>query len=166
MKTTSVARRVALAGMIAALYAALTLLQNFLLPGSASAAIQFRVAEALMMLCVFSRVPVAGLTVGCAIANLSSGMSWDIVIGAVATLVAGLLIHATRKITVKGFPVLSLLFPALCNAVIIGIELTVYFGGKLLVNADYVAIGEIVVSVVVGIPFYYLCEKINIKRYF
>jgi len=170
MKKTSVSRRVAIAGMIAALYAALTLLQNFLLPGSASAAIQFRVAEALMMLCLFSPTAIAGFTIGCAIANLSSGMSWDIVIGAFATLLAGLLIYATRKTTIKGFPLLSLLFPALCNGVIIGLEIALYQGvfrwSEFLTFGACVALGEVVVSVVLGIPFFYLCKKIDIQRYF
>ena len=40
--------------VIAALYVVLTVLQNALLPGSASMAVQFRVAEALCVLALFS----------------------------------------------------------------------------------------------------------------
>lgn len=38
------------AAVIAAMYAALTYAQNFLLPGTTSAAVQFRVSEALNVL--------------------------------------------------------------------------------------------------------------------
>ena len=161
-----ISRRVALAGMIGALYAALTLLQNALFPGSASADIQFRVAEAMMMLCLFSPTAIAGLTIGCAVANISSGMPWDIVVGPVATLLAGLMIYAMRKITFKGFPFLSLIFPAVCNGVIVGLELTLYFKTPLLLNMAYVALGEVVVSSILGIPFFYQCKKIDIQKYF
>ena len=40
--------------IIAALYAALTYAQNFLLPGTTSAAVQFRVSEALNVLALFT----------------------------------------------------------------------------------------------------------------
>ena len=40
--------------ILAALYVALTYLQNWLLPGTTSAAIQFRASEAL---CIFARQP-------------------------------------------------------------------------------------------------------------
>ena len=39
---------------IAAMYAALTYAQNLLLPGTTSAAVQFRVSEALNVLALFS----------------------------------------------------------------------------------------------------------------
>ena len=162
------AKRIVLAGMIGALYATLTILQNLLLPGSASQAIQFRVSEALMMLALFSPTAVYGLTAGCAIANIFGGMPIDIAVGSIATLLAGLLIYRTRNITLKGFPILSLLFPALCNGIIVGAELTFYSGqfkwGAFLTAGACVALGEIVVSAVIGIPFYYLMKKFNISK--
>ena len=60
------------AAVIAALYAALTILQNTLLPGTASMAVQFRVAEVLTILAIFTPAAIPGLTVGCVIANISS----------------------------------------------------------------------------------------------
>lgn len=47
--------------IIAALYAALTYAQNFLLPGTTSAAVQFRVSEALNVLALFTPLLYLGL---------------------------------------------------------------------------------------------------------
>lgn len=63
--------------VIAAMYAALTILQNVLFPGSASMAVQFRVSEVLTVLALFTPAAIPGLTVGCVIANLSSLPRWD-----------------------------------------------------------------------------------------
>ena len=60
------------AAVIAALYAALTILQNTLLPGTASMAVQFRVAEVLTILAVFTPAAIPGLRIGCVFANISS----------------------------------------------------------------------------------------------
>ena len=46
--------------IIAALYAALTYAQNFLLPGTTSAAVQFRVSEALNVLALFTPAAIPG----------------------------------------------------------------------------------------------------------
>ena len=56
--------------IIAALYAALTYAQNFLLPGTTSAAVQFRVSEALNVLALFTPAAIPGLTLGCVLSNL------------------------------------------------------------------------------------------------
>ena len=62
---------IVLAAAIAALYATLTMLQNLLLPGSASMAVQFRVSEVLTVFSVFTSAAVPGLTIGCILANIS-----------------------------------------------------------------------------------------------
>ena len=56
---------------IAAMYAALTYAQNLLLPGTTSAAVQFRVSEALNVLALFTPAAIPGLTLGCVLSNLS-----------------------------------------------------------------------------------------------
>ncbi len=153
--------------MIGTLYFLLTILQATLFPGSTSAAIQFRASEAMMMLALYSPWAIYGLTIGCCVANISGGIPLDIVIGGFATLLAGILIYRTRRITVKGFPLLSLLFPALCNGIIIGAEIQLLYVGfwnwtGFLIQAGCVALGEIGVSVILGIPFYYYCQKIHL----
>ena len=67
-KTT---RLIAHAALIAAMYATLCHLQNILVPESASMAIQFRVAEALCVLACFTPTAIVGLTLGCALFNLT-----------------------------------------------------------------------------------------------
>ena len=90
-KTTYVAQ----AGMIAAVYAAATLITMFLLQGLAWGPIQFRISEAVCVLAVLTPAAVPGLTIGCVIANLVSlaingtgalGLL-DVVFGSLATCV-------------------------------------------------------------------------------
>ena len=84
------------AAVIAALYAVLTILQNTLLPGTASAAVQFRVSEALTILAVFTPAAIPGLTVGCVIANISSLSTlgpYDMIFGSRASLLAAVLMY-------------------------------------------------------------------------
>ena len=59
------------AAIIAALYAVLTHMQNLILPGSASWAIQMRLSEALCVLAFFTPAAVPGLTIGCLLFNLT-----------------------------------------------------------------------------------------------
>ena len=58
--------------ILAALYVALTYLQNWLLPGTTSAAIQFRASEALCIFALFTPAAIPGLTVGCLLFNISA----------------------------------------------------------------------------------------------
>ena len=143
--------------MIAALYAALTYLQNFLIPGSASWAIQFRASEALCVLALFTPAAIPGLTVGCALFNLTfaGSLPLDVPVGGLATLLAAWAMYGLRKVQIKGYPCLAMLMPALTNAVLVGWELSVYIGGGFWLNALYVAIGEVAVLLTLGTALYY-----------
>ena len=145
------------AAIIAALYAVLTHLQNILLPGSATWAIQMRVSEALCVLAFFTPAAIPGLTVGCLVFNITyaAALPLDFLVGSLATLLASGGMWLTRKVTVKGYPLLGMLMPALCYAIMVGWELTVYIGGGFAVNALYVAIGEAAVLLSVGTALYY-----------
>ena len=149
------------AAIIAALYAVLTHMQNLLLPGSATWAIQMRMSEALCVLAFFTPAAIPGLTLGCLVFNLTfaAALPLDFVIGSAATLLAALGMWKTRRATLKGFPLPGLLMPALSNAVLVGWELTVYIGGGFLLNAVYVAIGEAVVLLTLGSALYYAIKK-------
>ena len=140
------------AALIAALYAALTHGQNLLLPNSASMAIQFRASEALCVLAFFTPAAIPGLTIGCLLFNLTSGaaLPLDFLVGSAATMSAAWVMWATRRYTIRRFPV-SLLMPALTNAILVGWELTVYIGGGFWLNALYVAIGEAAVLLTLGL---------------
>ena len=63
-------QNIAQAGVIAALYAALTLLTLTFLGGLAFGPIQLRLSEAVCVLALFTSNAIPGLTIGCAIANL------------------------------------------------------------------------------------------------
>lgn len=149
-------RRIAQGAIIAALYAVLTHMQNILLPGSASMAIQFRLSEALCVLAFFTPSAIYGLAVGCLIFNITSSMALplDFLVGSLATLCAAWVMWTTRRWTVKGCPLFGLLQPALTNAFLVGWELTVYIGGGFWLNALYVAIGELAVLLTLGYALY------------
>ncbi len=143
--------------MIAAAYVALTYLQNIIFPNSTSFAIQFRASEALCVLSLFTPVAILGLSVGCLLFNLSYAMALplDPVMGTLATFLATGSMYILRNIKLRKFPLLSLLMPALFNALLIGWELEIYIGGGFWLNALYVAIGEGAVLLTLGTALYY-----------
>jgi uncharacterized membrane protein len=142
--------------IIAAMYAALCHLQNLLLSGSASMAIQFRVAEALCVLAMFTSAAIPGLTVGCFVFNLtfSGALPLDIVFGTLASFLAGQTMWWLRKHRWVAFAM-----PALFNAVLVGWELTVYIGQAFWFNALCVAIGEAVVLYTLGAALHEVTSK-------
>ena len=150
-------RFLAYGALIAALYVALTHLQNALLPGSATWAIQFRVSEALCVLALFTPAAIPGLTLGCLLFNISfaGALPLDFLVGSLATLLATAGMYGLRKLTVGGYPLVAMLLPAVSNAVLVGWELNVYVGGAFWLNALYVAIGELVVLLSLGTLLYY-----------
>lgn len=146
------ARHIAYAAIIAAMYVALTHLQNLLLPGSATWAIQFRVSEALCVLAFFTPTAISGLTVGCFLFNLSyaGALPLDVLVGSLATLLAATGMYLSRRIKIRKTPILGLLMPALTNGLLVGWELAVYIGGGFWMNAAYVAAGETAVLLSLG----------------
>ncbi len=154
-------RRLAQAAIIAALYAVLTHSQNLLLPGSATWAVQFRLSEALCVLALFTPAAIPGLAVGCLIFNLTSAgaLPLDFLVGSLASGQAAALMHLTRRITLRGFPLPALLMPALCNGLLVGWELTVHVGGGFWLNAAYVALGEAAVLLTLGTALYYAIRR-------
>lgn len=159
-------RKLAHAALIAALYVVLTHFQNILLPNSASFAIQCRLSEALCVLALFTPAAVGGLTIGCMLFNLTfaGALPLDWFVGALATLCATLAMRALKDTRLSGFPLLSMLMPALFNAIFVGWELTVYIGNPFWLNALYVAIGEAIVLLSVGVVVFRLLEKRGLAR--
>lgn len=161
------------AAVIAALYAVLTILQNTLLPGSASMAVQFRVSEILTILAVFTPAAIPGLTIGCIIANISSLSvlgPYDMIFGSCASLVAALLMYAFRNVRWFSLPILSALMPAIANGIFVGFEIEFFFveGGfhfaDFLLQGGLVALGELGVLIVLGLPLAKLLEKQNLVK--
>lgn len=171
MKTKNV--HVVQAGLIVALYFVLTLISNAM--GLAFGPIQVRLSEILCILPVFTPAAIPGLCIGCALSNLASpyGIA-DILIGTFATLLAAVLTRVLRNVKVKGYPLISSLMPVICNAVIIGAELTFFLAdGKsakittFLLTALEVGIGELISVVIIGLMvFYKVLSKPNISKIF
>lgn len=155
-KTSNRVRFLAVAGLIAGLYTALTVA---LAPFSFGI-VQCRVAEALTILAAYSPASIVGLTTGCFLSNLLSmganpAGAWDLLLGPLATGLAAVLSYWLRGIRWGGLPVLSTLPPVVTNALIVGTELTFAFGPVAWWNwglmAGSVAIGQAVACVVGGL---------------
>lgn len=153
--------------IIAAAYAALTLAIYPLSYG----AVQFRFSEVLTILPVFTPAAIPGLTVGCFIANITGPYSWiDAIFGTAATLLASLCTYYARNIKLKNIPFLSFFFPVIFNAVIIGLEINLFFlpQGEVftfagfLISALWVGLGEMVVCYLLGTPLYLAVAKTKI----
>ena len=161
-------REITYGAMIAAAYVALCYLQNALVPNSASFAIQFRVAEALCVLALFTPAAIGGLSVGCFLFNISyaGALPLDAVVGTAATFLAAGGMVLTRNLKVKGYPLLAMLLPAVMNALLVGWELAVYIGGGFWLNAFYVAVGELAVLLTLGTALYYALKSKRLSRLF
>ena len=154
------------AAIIAALYAVLTHLQNLILPGSASWAIQCRLSEALCVLALFTPSAIPGLAVGCLIFNITfaAALPLDWIIGSLATLAATMAMWVLRRCVIRGIPFPALLMPALFNAVLVGWELSLYIGGGFWLNALYVAIGELAVLFTLGCLLYVAIRRRGLDK--
>ena len=153
--------------LIAALYVALTYLQNFLLPGTTSMAIQFRLSEALCVLALFTPAAIPGLTPGCLIFNISYShtLPLDFLLGTLATFLAVGGMYLTRRWTIKGYPIIAMLLPAITNALLVGWEISIYVGGGFFMNALYVAIGEAAVLLIAGTALFYAIKARNLDAW-
>ena len=159
MPSIRLPRQMALAGVIAAIYAALTLL----LPIPSYLGVQFRVAEAMTLLPFLCPAAIPGLTLGCLLYNVSWSQSLplDWLVGSLATCLATACMWGLRKVKIAKCPFLALLMPAVWNAPLVGWELAVYLGESGFtwpvfgLNALYVFLGEAIVLLVLGTLLYY-----------
>ena len=118
MKSNYLAR----VGVIAAAYAACTLIALLFLGSLAWGPIQFRVSEALCVLALFTPAAIPGLTLGCVIANVmnivisGTGMlgMLDVVFGSLATFAGALFTWKMRR-----HPLVALAGPVFANALIV-----------------------------------------------
>lgn len=161
------------AAVIAAMYAALTILQNVILPGTASMAVQVRVSEALNVLTMLTPAAIPGLTIGCVVANLTAVefLPLDMIIGSLATLLAGILMYKCRNIRFKKLPLLSCLMPVIFNGIFVGAEIAYFMAQEgtgffvaFLTNAAFVALGELISVYVLGLPLFKALENRKIFR--
>ena len=157
MPSIRLPRQMALAGVIAAVYAALTLI----LPIPSYLGVQFRVAEAMTVLPFLCPAAIPGLTVGCFLANLlGSPMPVDWICGTAATLLAALWTARLKNRFLTPLP------PVLCNAVIVGAEIAWFFPTEGMTfwaaygfNALTVGLGELLVCYLLGLPLLRWAER-------
>jgi uncharacterized membrane protein len=154
-------RHLAHGAMIGAMYVALCHGQNLIFPQSASFVIQFRVAEALCVLALFTPAAAPGLTAGCFLFNLTfaGALPLDMVVGSLATFLSALTMSRLKKV-----PFLAFLMPAVWNGLLVGWELAVYIGGGFWMNAVYVAIGEAAVLLTLGAALYRVLRRSPLGR--
>ena len=175
----STVRKITFAGVIAAVYFTLTLLLTPISFGN----IQARLSEALTLLALLAPEAIWGVTLGCLLSNVFGVLMGtnilgvlDIVIGTLATLMAGYLTYRFRKIRIKGIPWLSAFMPIIFNGIFIGLEFALAlasaesFGIVWLVAGGEVAIGEAISCLGLGLPLALYLEKnqvinkLSIKR--
>lgn len=145
------------AAIIAALYAVMTHLQNLLLPGSASWAVQMRLSEAMTVLAFFTPAAIPGLAMGCLVFNITyaAALPLDFLVGTLATYLSAQCMWWSRNWKIKDLPLVGLLLPALFNALLVGWELTAYIGeASFSVNAVSVTLGELAVVLSLGSALY------------
>ena len=148
--------------LIAALYVVLTYFASIL--GLASGVIQFRISEALCILPVFMPEAIPGLFIGCLLSNALTGcMFWDVIFGALATLIGAVGAYHLRKMPNK-FTWLATLPTILANAIIVPPVLITVYGSTdsyffILLT---VTIGEIVCAGVGGTLLGYSLKRTNI----
>ena len=156
----------ALNGVIAAAYAALTLVASAM--NLAYGPVQFRFSEALTVLPFLFPGTWPGVFVGCLVANLLSPYGpIDIVVGSLATLLAALLTQKTNH------PWLAPLPPVVCNMVLVGgmlawyeVGFTAQFPTLFGLNALWVGIGEAAVCYILGMLLIKGIPKVSyLRRY-
>ena len=152
-------RGLCISGMVAALYAVLTLALPMLSYGT----VQVRFSEALTVLPFFLPEAIPGLAIGCLVANLlGSPFVLDWVFGTLATLIAAIW---TGKLRCKW---LAPLPPVICNTVIVGAQiawsetgLTGAFPAAWLYNGLSVGLGELLACYILGMLLLLLLPRIH-----
>ncbi len=149
-------RSVCLSAMIAALYAALTLL----LAPISYGAIQCRISEAMTLLPLLLPQAIPGLAVGCLVANLLSPVAiWDVLFGTLATLLAAIGTYALRK-----KPLLAALCPVVSNGLIVGAVLSIFYALPLWLTMLQVAVGE-AAAVALGFMLIHVLRRVDLSKF-
>lgn len=146
------------AGVIAALYVALTYLAGVF--NLAYGPVQFRFSEALTVLPFLFPEAVPGLFVGCIVSNLISPYGVvDLIVGSLATLLAAIW---TAKCGKRWFAPMP---PVIANALLVGAMLAWYeagfgvgFAAAFAYNALTVGAGELAVCYALGLPLLHELE--------
>lgn len=153
MKNLKIKDMVLYAG-VAAIYIVLT----WIFGSFSFGPIQFRISEALILLCFFNKKYFFPLTLACFISNLMSPFGlYDVVFGTLATVLSLIFVSQSKNIFVAS------LFPVLFNGVIIATEISIINGvfesEVFLFNFFTIALGEFVCVTVLGVLLFSLLKK-------
>lgn len=130
--------------MIASVYAALTLAISPI----AYSEIQFRLSEIMVFLAFYNKKYIPGLIIGCIIANLFSPMGLlDVIFGTISTIIVCITMYVIKN------RYLAAIIGAIITGLIIGGELWYAYQIPYLINALYVAIGELIVLIIGALVF-------------
>jgi uncharacterized membrane protein len=143
-------RVIAYSGIIAALYAVLTI---SLAPISYGV-YQVRVSEALTILPFVYPPAIIGLFIGCLVANIFGGNGLqDIIFGSLLTLSAGYLTYLTSKIKMRRTAIaLAPLPPVIINAFGVAAYLAPITGMPYLFVVQMVGLGQLAACYLLGVP--------------
>ncbi len=158
--------------VIAALYAALFYAQNLILPGTASFAVQVRIAEIMCVFALWTPAAIPGLSAGCILANIAtvSSLPFDMIFGTAATLLASVFMYLARNVRIKKYPALSLFMPVIFNAVFVGLEIEIFLvdGGfrfaDFLIQGLLVGAGEVIAVMIMGGILAFVIEKKGLQK--
>lgn len=135
---------------------------------------QFRFSECLTILPIFTPQAIFGLTIGCFISNFYSflnngvdgSMPIDILLGSLAAFLAGCLTYLIGK-NIKSKVAKYLLAPlptVFLKTLVVGCEITIFYGGNLVKNLLDIGFAEFVVCYVLGVPLMFFLYKDNIYK--
>ena len=153
------------AGIIAALYVALTIPLGSFAFGSIG--FQIRPAEALTILPLFYAEAIPALYVGCLIANIVTGTLWDVGLGSLASLVAAALTFAAGRLLRSPLfgPAVGGIFPVLVNAFVVPLVLT--WSGFAYAGYWFMFASLLVTQAVwvyrLGLPLYYAVRALRAR---
>jgi len=143
-------RYIARTGIIAAIYVAIT----FVFAPISYGQIQVRLAESLTLLPMIMPEAVLGLFIGCLLANLMGPRGIvDIVFGSLTTLVAAYITYRFRHTYI------AYLSPILLNAFGVSLYLYAFFQIPYWITVFYIAAGQSVAVLALGIPLLRLVKK-------
>ena len=163
-------RKIVFAGLIAALYIALTVASYPL----AYEAVQFRISEALTILPFFFPFAVPGIVIGVFISNLIGPFGLvDAIVGGSASLVAALFTMwiGMRWRESNWSKALACFPPVIINAIFIGAMIAYFmlsynetdsFMTAFLVSGLWVGFGQLVVMYAIGFPLMIILPKMKI----
>ncbi|NLZ35783.1 Queuosine precursor ECF transporter S component QueT [Clostridium sp. N3C] len=155
-------KQLCISAMIAAIYASLTIMFSFMSYSN----VQYRLAEALTILPIYSPIYIIGLFIGCILSNLQSTLGpIDIVLGSLTTLVAATITYFIGKSNLKYKKFLIPLPAVILNALVVGVELHVLIDAPLALGMLQVGWGEFVCAYILGLLLMkFIDSKRSLKR--